>query len=112
MKRIPTLALSLLLLAIAGPALAHETGKAHGHDAAATTPTMTRAEVRKVDKSAKKIILKHEAIENLSMDAMTMVFQVKDEAMLDQVKAGDRVRFTADKIKGAYVVLSIEIEKQ
>jgi len=105
MKRISTLALSLLL-AIAGPALAHETNTAHGHDAA--TPTPTRAEVRKVDKSAKKITLKHEAIDNLGMDAMTMVFQVRDPALLDKVKAGDQVRFTADKIKGAYTVLTIE----
>lgn len=100
------------LLALAGPALA----QSHGHGGHATgvlvaqaqTPTPTRAEVRKVDKSTKKITLRHERIENLDMDGMTMVFQVKDAALLDQVKAGDQVRFTAEQIRGAYTVLTIE----
>jgi Cu/Ag efflux protein CusF len=39
---------------------------------------------------------------------MTMVFQVKEPAMLDQVKPGDKVRFQAEKIGGAYVVTRIE----
>lgn len=91
-----------LLLAMGGPVLAHESGSPHGHDA------MTRAEVRKVDKSARKITLKHERIANLDMDAMTMVFHVQDPALLDKVKAGDSVRFTADQIRGAYTVLAIE----
>lgn len=69
------------------------------------------AEVRKVDKDAGKITLKHGAITNLDMPAMSMVFQVKDKAMLDKVKAGDKVAFTADKINGAYTVLSLEPAK-
>lgn len=100
------------LLALTGPALA----QSHGHGghapgvlvAQAAAPTLTRAEVRKVDKSAKKITLRHERIENLDMDPMTMVFQVKDAALLDQVKAGDQVRVTIDQIRGAYTVLTIE----
>jgi Cu/Ag efflux protein CusF len=70
---------------------------------------MTEAEVRKVDVAAGKLTLKHGEIKNLGMPPMTMVFQVKDPAFLSQVKAGDRVNFTADKIKGAYTVLSIEV---
>jgi Cu/Ag efflux protein CusF len=42
------------------------------------------------------------------MPAMTMVFQVKDPAMLDQVKAGDKIKFAADKVNGAYTVTRIE----
>lgn len=100
------------LLALAGPALAQSHGHA-GHApgvgiAQAAAPTPTRAEVRKVDKSAKKITLRHERIEHLDMDPMTMVFQVKDAALLDQVKAGDQVRVTIDQIRGAYMVLTIE----
>ncbi|MGC1172429.1 copper-binding protein [Polaromonas sp.] len=71
----------------------------------------TEAEVRKVDKDAGKITLKHGEIKNLDMPAMSMVFQVKDKALLDKVKAGDKVSFTADKIDGAYTVLSIEPSK-
>lgn len=71
----------------------------------------TEGEVRKVDKEAGKITLKHGEIKNLDMPGMTMVFQVKDPAMLEAVKAGDQVSFTVDKINGAYTVLSIEPRK-
>ncbi len=40
-----------------------------------------------------------------------MVFQVKDPAMLDQVKAGDKIRFQADKIGGQYTVTRINRSK-
>ena len=72
---------------------------------------MTEGEVRKVDKDNKKITLKHGDIKNLDMPGMTMVFQVKDPAMLEQVKAGDKVRFVAEKVEGAVVVTSLEIAK-
>jgi Cu/Ag efflux protein CusF len=68
----------------------------------------TEGEVRKVDKSAAKITLKHGEIKNLDMPPMTMVFGVKDKALLDTVKAGDKVKFTADKDGGGYVVTSIQ----
>ena len=67
--------------------------------------------MRKVDKDAGKITLKHGAIKNLDMPAMTMVFRVKDPAMLDQVKAGDKVRFAADKVGGGFVITRIEAAK-
>ena len=69
---------------------------------------MTEGEVRKVDKAAKKITLKHGPIVNLDMPAMTMVFQVSDPAMLDKVKAGDKVKFAAAKIDGSFVATKIE----
>ena len=72
---------------------------------------MTAGEVRKVDKDARKITIKHEPLQNLDMPAMTMVFQVKDPAMLDQVKAGDKVKFEAQKLNGAYTVTAIEKAK-
>jgi len=76
--------------------------------ATAMAQTMSDGEVRKVDKDAKKITIKHGPMVNLDMPAMTMVFQVKDPAMLDKVKAGDKVKFLAEKIGGAYVVVTIE----
>ncbi len=78
------------------------------HVAQAAPATMTEAEVRKVDKDAAKITLRHGEIKNLEMPAMTMVFQVKDKAMLDRVKAGDKVRFAADKVGGAFTIISLE----
>jgi Cu/Ag efflux protein CusF len=38
------------------------------------------------------------------MPPMTMVFQVKDPALLEQVKAGDKVKFSAEEAGGAYFV--------
>jgi Cu(I)/Ag(I) efflux system protein CusF len=72
---------------------------------------LTEGEVRRVDKSAGKISLKHGEIKNLDMPPMSMVFQVKDPALLDKVKAGDKVLFTADKLDGNYTVMSIELRK-
>ncbi len=68
-------------------------------------------EVRRVDKEAKKITIRHGPIQNLNMPPMTMVFQVKDPAMLEQVKAGDKIKFSADKVGGAYIVTSLEPTK-
>jgi Cu(I)/Ag(I) efflux system protein CusF len=69
------------------------------------------AEVRKVDKDQGKITLRHGEIKNLDMPPMSMVFQVKDPTLLDKVKAGDKVSFTADKINGAFTVISLEAVK-
>ena len=64
--------------------------------------------MRKVDKEAKKITVRHGPLQNLDMPAMTMVFQVADPAMLDQVKAGDKVKFQAEKIGGGYRITKME----
>ena len=68
----------------------------------------TNAEVRKVDKAARKITLKHDEITNLGMPPMAMVFQVKDASVLDKFKAGDRVRFKAIWEAGKYFVVDIQ----
>ena len=75
---------------------------------AANGADMTEGEVRKIDKEQGKITLKHGEIKNLDMPGMTMVFKVKDAAMLDKVKEGDKVGFTAEKIGGAFTVTGIE----
>ena len=73
---------------------------------------LTDAEVRKVDKANGKITLKHGEIKNLDMPPMTMVFTVTDKAMLENVKAGDKVQFSADKdATGQYVVTSLQPQK-
>lgn len=80
-------------------------------DAKAVDARLTDGEVRKVDKETGKVTIKHGPLENLGMPAMTMVFQVKDPGLLDQVKAGDKVRFRAEQINGAYTVMRIEPTK-
>jgi Cu/Ag efflux protein CusF len=110
MKRISLLA---AILMAAGP-LPVGADDAH-HKAAPTivaaSTQLAEGEVRKVDKDAKKITLRHGPIPNLDMPAMSMVFQVKDPAMLEQVKAGDKVRFQAEKTAGQYTVTHIEPAK-
>lgn len=69
---------------------------------------MTDGEIRKVDKDAKKITIKHGPLQSLDMPAMTMVFQVRDPAMLEQVKAGDKVKFQAEKVGGAFTITRLE----
>ncbi len=72
---------------------------------------MAEAEVRKVDKDAKKVTLKHGPIKNLEMPGMTMVFQVRDAALLDKLSLlapGDKIMFTAEQLQGAYVVTGAE----
>ena len=70
---------------------------------------MTEGVIRKVDMDSKKITIKHGDIKNLDMTAMTMVFQVKNPAMLEQVKAGDTIRFKAEKLNGAIVVTDMKL---
>jgi Cu/Ag efflux protein CusF len=79
--------------------------------AIAPASDMTDGEVRKVDKENKKITLKHGMIKNLDMPGMTMVFQVKDPALLDKVKAGDKVKFKAEQAGSALVVTDIQPAK-
>ncbi len=71
----------------------------------------TEGEVRKIDKANRKITLKHGEIANLGMPPMAMVFDVRDRAMLDKLKPGDKVRFKASYQAGKYVVTEIERAK-
>ena len=73
--------------------------------------TLSDGEVRKVDKDAQKITIKHGPIKNLDMPPMTMVFRVKDAALLEAAKAGDKIRFQAEQQSGQYVVTRIEPAK-
>jgi len=112
-----TLSTLLMSLTLAAPALAQQKAddhSAHHPAATATAPAagdMADAEVRKVDKDAAKITLKHGEIKSLEMPPMTMVFNVKDKTMLDQLKAGDKVRFRAVNEAGRYTVTEIQATK-
>lgn len=69
---------------------------------------MAEGEIRKVDLDNKKVTIKHGEIKNLDMPGMTMVFQVKDPAVLEKAKVGDKIRFKAEKAGGAMVVTDIK----
>lgn len=65
-------------------------------------------EVRRVDKVAGKITLRHGEIKQLEMPPMTMVFEVKDKTMLENVKAGDKVNFKVVSENGKMIVTELK----
>jgi Cu/Ag efflux protein CusF len=68
-----------------------------------------KGEVKKIDESAGKITLKHGPAKSIGMDEdMTMVYRVKDPAMLKQVKVGDKVTFEAEKSDNGFAVTKIQ----
>ena len=69
----------------------------------------TEGEVRRVDKVQGKVTLRHGRIENLDMAPMTMVFTVTDSALLEKLKPGDKIRFSAEKRNGVLTVTIIEL---
>jgi len=99
---------------VAGPAgKSTQPGTGSSTPSAAAAPSAHAAElvdgeVRKIDKDGKKLTLRHSPLKNLDMPAMTMIFQVKDAAMLDPVQTGDKVRFQAEKIDGKFTVTQPE----
>jgi len=78
---------------------------------ASTEMQMIDALVRKVDKAAGKVTLSHGPLINLNMPAMTMLLKVANTAWLDQMKAGDKIRFMADNVNGASTVVHFEPAK-
>ena len=116
MKKLTLIASLLATTAFYSATVLAQTGAPAPATLAATMekPAMkdaAEAEVRKIDKDAKKITLKHGPIKNLEMPGMTMVFQVRDAALLDKLSLltpGDKIMFTAEQQQGAYVVTAAE----
>ena len=112
MKLTHVLAVAAFSLATAVHAQAQATTDHAAHHAPAAssaTAAMADGEVRKIDREQAKLTLKHGRIENLDMPGMTMVFKVKDAAMLDKVQVGSKVKFKAEKADGAIVVTNVEV---
>ena len=105
MKAREAIAAALLAIAAAGSAAQ---ARAEGPASAATAAAKTEGEIRKVDKEAVKVTIKHGPIANLGMPPMTMVFRVADPKMLDALSEGDKVRFTVDRAGGALTITEIE----
>lgn len=116
MKNRHTILIAAATAAIGAASLPlHAQSHSHGHEAPAkavkvadNAAEMSEGEVRKVDKAGQKITLRHGPLKNLDMPPMTMVFQVSDPALLEKVKAGDKVRFVAANPGGKLTVTQIE----
>lgn len=85
--------LSALSLALANSAFAAE---------------FTKGQVTKVDAEQKKLTVKHEELTSLDMPAMTMVFSVADEAMLEKVQEGSNIEFVADRVRGKLTIVEMK----
>ena len=112
-----TLVMSAGLVLAAGNASAQMEMHDHSQHGAipAASPTDTAAlsegEIKKVDKDTGKLTIKHGPLNNLNMPGMTMAFKVQEPGMLDQVKAGDQVRFRVERLNGTYTVTKLEMAK-
>jgi Cu(I)/Ag(I) efflux system protein CusF len=112
------IAITILAATFSAPGMAADEHAGHGGAMAPGMAMQSQApaeartvegQVKKVDKSAGKVTLAHGPLTNLGMDmAMTMAFRVKDAAWLDQMKAGDKIRFVADNVNGALTVVKFE----
>jgi len=109
------IAASMLGVGFAFPAGAADSHTHHAASAAkpaaAASAALTEGEVRKVDQAAGKITIKHGAMSKFDMPPMTMVYRVKDKAMLNTLKPGDKIKFDADGVGGEFTVLRLEKAK-
>ncbi len=81
----------------------------HEHEEhASQTSGMIKGEVRRIDAENRKITIKHEAIPDLDMAAMTMAFRVADDLSIDKLKAGDKIRFSLGQVAGKWFVVTME----
>lgn len=79
--------------------------------AGAAQAQSVNATVKKVDAAQGKVTLDHGPIKNLDMDSMTMVFRVASPDMLNGLKAGDKVKFDANRVNGAIMVTKMQKAK-
>ncbi|GDY37511.1 MULTISPECIES: copper-binding protein [unclassified Acidovorax] len=105
------LAAALLSLATLVPVTSMAQATPEPSKSAAAAASMTDGEVRKIDKDAGKITIKHGDIKHLEMPGMTMVFAAKDKALLDKAKVGDKIQFMVVSENGKMVVTAIEPAK-
>jgi len=109
--------IALAAFVTSAPAALAQSGDMKGMDMgkkpAAGTQTAHEATgvVKKVDPQAGTVTLAHDPVKSLNWPAMTMGFQVKDAALLDKVKAGDRVRFQVEILNGRFTVTEIQRQR-
>lgn len=103
----PSLA-ALIAMAGAAPAFASEGHGAHRPPAPAAAAAFSEGTVKKIDKAGGRITIEHGPLANLEMPPMTMAFRAADPAMLDKVRAGDKVRFVARHADGVFSVTALE----
>ncbi|GAB3627624.1 RND transporter MFP subunit [Pandoraea terrae] len=118
MKKIHVTSLALLAIA-ALSAPAFSAGDMPGMDMpmkssgtmASSNAALTDAVVKKVDAATGMVTLKHGALENVGMPAMTMAFKAKDAAMVKQAHEGDKVKVRVENVNGTMTIVKLEKQK-
>lgn len=74
---------------------------------------LIKGEIKRIDEAAGKISIKHGPIKKFDMDedGMTMVFHVRDLALLKKFKVGDKVRFDAEHETAGFTIIKLEKSK-
>lgn len=86
------LAASIALTAYTVPAVAQE--------------ATASGEVRRIDAQAGKITIKHGAIADLQLPAMSLVYTIAPDLLVG-VQPGDKVKFTAKRENDQYIITKI-----
>lgn len=79
--------------------------------AVAPAAALTAGEIKKIDAEQGKVTIKHEAIQNLDMPPMTMVFRASNPELLKKAQVGDKIQFRAENVAGGFVVIDIQPAK-
>lgn len=102
---------ALAISALVGNPVFAQMNMDHGKMGMAGMPSMTDGEVRKIDKDAGKITIKHGDIKHMDMPGMTMVFVAKDKALLDKTSVGAKIQFMVTNENGQMTVTDIQPAK-
>ena len=102
---------ALAISALVGNPVFVQMNMDHGKMGMAAAPGMTDGEVRKIDKDAGKITIKHGDIKHMDMPGMTMVFVAKDKALLDKTSVGAKIQFMVTNENGQMTVTDIQPAK-
>lgn len=108
----------VLILALAATGFSTQVSAQTDHSAhtmpaaakpAASSAAMEEGVVKKIDKAGRKLAIAHAA--QPSMPAMTMVYKVKDAALLDKLQPEQKIRFVTDPADGGMTILRFELVK-
>lgn len=109
MKRFVFAAVTAGLLVV--PSLSKASGDHGSHQASQSAKVVefTDGEIRKIDAEAGKLTIKHGEIKNLEMPPMTMVFYVKDKALMGGLKVGDKIKFKVVQDGVMFMVTELKV---
>lgn len=99
------IALQLLIAASLLPLAA--ISAAQTHVAQKASPEWVGAEITRLQLDRNRVTLKHEPIASLPMDAMTMPFKIKDTALLNGYKVGDKLQFVVKNDAGELIIMQV-----